>query len=171
MTDASTNPTPEPTTNPDAPGAAPEPADTIAGAPADPPADTAPDEAGASAAALASRLASVEAAADDLRRMLERSERERAIDRELLASGVIDLDAARALVEEGAADGATIVEAVARLRERRPLLFTARARALRATSLPASDTPPAGPLAEAAEAARESGDRRALLDYLRLRRA
>jgi hypothetical protein len=167
-----------PTTNPDAPGAAPEPADTTvpeAIPRTDPAADAVPhpsaDPYSAEAAArLADRLASVEAAAADLRRMLEQSERDRAIDRELLARGVIDLDSARTLVEERLATGETTAEAVARLRERRPALFTTRPRTLRATTPAASAGAPDASLSEVAHAARESGDRRLLLDYLRLRR-
>lgn len=155
--------TPPETINPDSPGAAPEPADAAASP------DATADAQSPALAELAGRLASIEAAADDLRRMLERSERDRAIDRELLAAGVVDLDAARALVEERTGEGATIVEAVARLRERRPLLFARRSRPVRATAAPAADAPGA-PLDELASAARQSGDRRLLLDYLRLRR-
>lgn len=123
------------------------------------------------AAAMADRLAAVESAADDLRRMVGESERARQVDRELLVAGVVDLDAARELVEERVADGATVVEAVSRVRERRPLLFASRGRGgVRATSLPSGDGAGGGSLVDVAEAARETGDRRLLLRYLRMRR-
>ena len=123
------------------------------------------------ALAMADRLAAVEAAAEDLRRMVGDGERARRVDRELLVAGVVDLDAARALVEAHTNDGATVLEAVSRVRERRPLLFSARGRGgVRATSLPAGERESGGTLGEVAEAARETGDRRILLRYLRMRR-
>ncbi|MFG0260541.1 MAG: hypothetical protein ACF8LK_09345 [Phycisphaerales bacterium JB041] len=146
----------------DAPGAPPEPADEHA----------LRERAAAAeqrALAMADRLAAVEAAAEDLRRMVGEGERARQIDRELLVAGVVDLDAARALVEAQTGDGATVLEAVSRVRERRPLLFAARGGGVRATSLPAGERG-GGTLGEVAAAARETGDRRLLLRYLRMRR-
>ncbi|MFG0241988.1 MAG: hypothetical protein ACF8R9_04295 [Phycisphaerales bacterium JB054] len=148
----------------DEPGASPEPADE---------AEWRERAAAAEqqALAMADRLAAVEAAAEDLRRMVGEGERARQIDRELLIAGVVDLDAARTLVEAHASDGATVLEAVSRVRERRPLLFAARGRSgVRATSLPVTEREGDGTLGEVAEAARETGDRRLLLRYLRMRR-
>jgi|GEM_PF-1842187 len=148
----------------DEPGASPEPADE---------AEWRERAAAAEqqALAMADRLAAVEAAAEDLRRMVGEGERARQIDRELLIAGVVDLDAARTLVEAHASDGATVLEAVSRVRERRPLLFAARGRGgVRATSLPVTEREGDGTLGEVAEAARETGDRRLLLRYLRMRR-
>lgn len=155
----------EPDTHePDEPGAPPQPADE---------AEWRERAAAAEqqALAMADRLAAVEAAAEDLRRMVGEGERARQIDRELLIAGVVDLDAARTLVEAHASDGATVLEAVSRVRERRPLLFAARGRGgVRATSLPVTEREGDGTLGEVAEAARETGDRRLLLRYLRMRR-
>lgn len=156
----------EPDTNgpTDEPGASPEPADE---------AEWRERAAAAEqqALAMADRLAAVEAAAEDLRRMVGEGERARQIDRELLIAGVVDLDAARTLVEAHASDGATVLEAVSRVRERRPLLFASRGRGgVRATSLPVTEREGDGTLGEVAEAARETGDRRLLLRYLRMRR-
>lgn len=120
--------------------------------------------------AMADRLTAVEAAAEDLRRMLGEGERARQIDRELLVAGVADLDAARTLVEAQITDGATVLEAVSRVRERRPLLFASRGRSVRATTVPAGDRANGGTMGDVAEAARETGDRRILLRYLRMRR-
>ena len=148
----------------DEPGASPEPADE---------AEWRERAAAAEqqALAMADRLAAVEAAAEDLRRMVGEGERARQIDRELLIAGVVDLDAARTLVEAHASEGATVLEAVSRVRERRPLLFAARGRGgVRATSLPVTEREGDGTLGEVAEAARETGDRRLLLRYLRMRR-
>ncbi|HZW11326.1 MAG TPA: hypothetical protein VFF69_15590 [Phycisphaerales bacterium] len=169
-TTPATAPGADPVANPDAPGAAPAPADADDTG-ALPAAAGAALESDTAHALLADRLASVEAAAADLRRMLERSERDRAIDRELLACGVIDLESARAVVEERLGAGSTIPEAVAWLRERRPMLFASRTPPLRATTAAPGADRGAAPLHEVAHAARETGDRRLLLDYLRLRRA
>lgn len=163
----------------DAPGASPEPepgpadADTHA---EDTPASDELDwqERAESAehrvAELGDRLGAVEAAAEDLRRIVGESERARRVDRELLIAGVIDLDGARALVEEQMADGATALEAVSRVKERRPLMFAGRARGVRATVMPAPEGGGARPVEDLADAARETGDRRLLLRYLRMRR-
>lgn len=151
----------DPGINPDAPASPPEPADSHDAPPQTLPAETRQAE-------LADRLASVEAAANDLRLMLEQAEQSRSVDRELLAGGVIDLDTARAAVEERVSAGATIPQAVAQLRERRPQLFAPRGRPIRATTIAAA--PPGAMLDDVAAAARETGDRRLLLDYLRLRR-
>lgn len=122
------------------------------------------------AAELGDRLGAVEAAAEDLRRMVSESERARQIDRELLIAGVVDLDGARSVVEAQMGGGSTVHEAVARLRERRPQLFAPRVRGLRATALPAGAPGVADSAGRLAEAARETGDRRLLLRYLRTRR-
>ncbi|MBK7405879.1 MAG: hypothetical protein IPJ41_14980 [Phycisphaerales bacterium] len=151
----------DPGINPDAPSSPPEPADSHDPA-------TAARAAETHQAELADRLASVEALATDLRQMLEQAEHSRAIDRELLAGGVIDLDTARAAIEERVASGATITQSVAQLRERRPQLFAPRGRPIRATTIAAAPAHPI--LDDVAAAARETGDRRLLLDYLRLRR-
>jgi hypothetical protein len=145
---------------PDAPGAAPEPADDAWRQRA--------EAAETSVAALGDRLQAVESAASDLRRMLGQSEQSRQIDRELLIAGVVDLDGARRLVDERLAEGATVLEAVARVRERRPLMFAPRVRGVRATAMPAG--PAHSAVDEAANDARETGDRRLVLRYLRVRR-
>lgn len=126
-------------------------------------------------AVMADRLAAVEAAAEDLRRIVGESERARQVDRELLIAGVVDLDAARELVDAQVREGATVLEAVSRVRERKPLLFAGGGRGgagggIRATSLPAAERHGPGRLGDVAEAARETGDRRLLLRYLRMRR-
>lgn len=162
--------TPDPETHgPDTPGPGDEP-----GAPPEP-ADDAEWRQRAAAAeqqtlAMADRLAAVEAAAEDLRRMVGEGERARQIDRELLVAGVADLDTARTLVEAQITDGATVLEAVSRVRERKPLLFAPRGRSVRATTVPAGDRANGGTIGDIAEAARETGDRRILLRYLRMRR-
>lgn len=142
---------------------------------APPPADEADwreraESAESRATELGDRLGAIEAAAEDLRRMVGESERARRIDRELLIAGVADMDGARALVEEQLAGGATVLEAVSRVRERKPLLFVPRGRGVRATGVPATTPGAARSADEVARAARETGDRRLLLRYLRMRR-
>jgi len=123
-------------------------------------------------AELGDRLGAVEAAAEDLRRMVSESERARQVDRELLIAGVVELEAARELVDAQVAEGATVLEAVSRVRERKPLLFAGRGGGggVRATTLPAVEGGGDGSIVHVAEAARETGDRRLLLRYLRMRR-
>jgi len=100
--------------------------------------------------------------------MVAQSEQARRVDRELLIAGVVDLDGARSLVDEQIAQGATVLEAVSRVRERRPLLFAPRARAPRATVMPFTGA--SASVNDLAAAARQTGDRRLLLRYLRVRR-
>ena len=148
----------------DASGAAAEPADAVHG--------PARSEVGQEQAAeMAERLAAVEASAEELRRMVDESERARCVDRELLVAGVVELDAARECVEAQVRDGATVLEAVSRVRERKPLFFAARGRAgVRATGIPAADREGDDTIDAIAEAASQTGDRGLLLRYLRLRR-
>ncbi len=160
----------------DAPGADAEPADLAADSEGDVAADVAGDwrqraeSAESRVAELGDRLGAVEAAAEDLRRIVGESEKARQIDRELLIAAVVDLDGARVLVEEQVARGATVLEAVSRVKERRPLMFAARARGIRATAVPAGSAGASRSVHEVAAAARETGDRRLLLRYLRMRR-
>ena len=165
----------------DAPGAPAEPADAQEEEQADAGVQnaTGPDwRARAEAAeervaALGDRLGAVEAAAEDLRRIVSESEHARQVDRELLIAGVVDLEGARLLVEEQVAAGVSVLEAVERVKERRPLLFAVRARGgvgVRATAMPAVEREGSRPVAEVALAAQETGDRRLLLRYLRMRR-
>ncbi|MEN0019378.1 MAG: hypothetical protein AAF747_00685 [Planctomycetota bacterium] len=111
---------------------------------------------------LRTRLDAAGQAADDLRRSLDESKRARAIDLALARAGATDVAAARELI---GSDDSDVLAAVEQLRERRPGLF-ARAPGLRVTGgqMPRSSTK------RAAHAARETGDRRLLLRYLRLRR-
>lgn len=127
------------------------------------------EQAEAQVAELGDRLGVVEAAAEDLRRMVGAGETARQIDRELLIAGVVDLEGARALVEERMGEGATVLEAVSRVRERRPRMFVPRAGRVSATAAVAGATG-GGSVEELASAARETGDRGLLLRYLRMRR-
>ncbi len=128
---------------------------------------------------LGDRLGAVEAAAADLQRMVREAEQTRAIERELLMAGVVDLQAASGEVASLVKGGAAVMEAVMRVKERQPRLFARRGVGggigrLYATGIGMAETGRGvgdGSVASAARVARESGDRRALLAYLQLRRA
>ncbi len=94
-----------------------------------------------------------------------------AIDRALIEAGATNLATARAKL--GDASGSAPAEAVAALKAKEPALFTPRARVSpglsTSTPRPSDDASRAHTRTVATRAA--SGDRRALLDYMRLRRA
>jgi len=105
------------------------------------------------------------------REELQATVRSLAIDRALLEAGATNLAAARSSL--GDAAGMEPGAAVAALREREPSLFGSRLRISPglSTSTPRPDEN--GPAAQVRAAAGRAaaGDRRALLDYMRLRRA
>ncbi len=137
----------------------------------------------ATGGAVAARLAEAERRLADTERLLRRAERRAEIDRLLLDEGAVDLESAR-LVAESALDAAEArgespdaPQAVRALRERKPFLFRPReahrphrgdASAVGGLMRPHALAP--DPVAQLAEAARASGDRGALLRYLRARR-
>lgn len=100
------------------------------------------------------------------RQGLDDSERRRAVDAELLAAGALDLETARLLSEAAISGEADPAETVAELRRRKPFLF----RSAPAASAMSAEAGPPAPGPDLAAAARESGDRRALLRYLRSKR-
>lgn len=118
------------------------------------------------------RLRQTEELLAQAREALSASERKRQIDRELAAHGAADLETAALLTEAAVAgmEGADVAAAVADLKRRKPFLFeTPRRPATSAMSgEPAPGTP--GSVEEAEALARQTGDRRALLRYLQLRR-
>ena len=124
---------------------------------------------------------SLEAALEELRgalassrEALEASERRRVVDGALAALRPADLETARLVLEreigEGDADEETVREMAAALKKRKPFLF-------RPSSAPGGAAMGERPRAtrdglEAhARAASETGDRKALMRYLRVRRA
>jgi hypothetical protein len=105
------------------------------------------------------------------REAIDASERRRQIDLELQQSETIDMETARLLTETAVArmKQPDIAKAVADLKKHKPFLFRpARkpASAMSATGKPA----PVDELSQIAEEARQTGDKRALLKYLRARR-
>ena len=120
----------------------------------------------------ADRTAQLERELADVRAALAESERMRLMHAALLEARAVDVDAAAALVREalGEAGNAGIGAAVRDLKRRKPHLF----RAVPATGSMAAAIGAPGSGATTADdlaaAARATGDRRTLLDYLRARR-
>jgi hypothetical protein len=115
------------------------------------------------------KLAETESLLAQAREALDAAERKRQIERELFAENAIDVETAAMLTEAAVAGmaKADVRAVVADLRKRKPFLF--RPAAPRASAVMGNQSP-ADPLSDAAAHARDSGDRRALLRYLRLRR-
>jgi hypothetical protein len=119
-------------------------------------------------------LEQARAALADSQRTLGAIQQRREIEQALAEQGAIDLDSAVLLVEQamaaGSADGSAglVAGAVAALQRSKPLLF--RPPAGRRTSAMAGEVSSAPVLDSAALEARQTGDRRALMRYLRLRR-
>lgn len=102
---------------------------------------------------------------------IEALERREKIGDRLRQAGVIDLDVARLLTEVAIADmdEPDIRLVIDDLRRQKPYLFNSGAGALSRRSMgPRAE--PANPTDDAADRAGQSGDRRDLMDYLRLRR-
>lgn len=115
------------------------------------------------AAELAGKLEHAQAAA-------AAADRKRQLDKTLSDHGAVDLETAALLLESTLSSAAApdIPAAVADLRRRKPFLFgsTPRASAMSGISAPGADTS----LSAAADEARATGDRNALLRYLRMKR-
>lgn len=123
------------------------------------------------ASELAARLAETEEELRGTRAALAASERRRDVDGALLSAGAIDLETARALAERHMEEspGAEATRVVESLRERKPFLFSAATvrgagvMGARATGWSETD--------ELALEAVRTGDRGALLRYLKAKRA
>jgi hypothetical protein len=133
----------------------------------------APDEDEASwrhrALAAESKLEQAEEELGAARRAVDDAERRREAERLLLEHGALDLETALMLTEAAVAqmDEPDVAAAIDELRKRKTFLFTRRSRSS-AMSERTEQAP--DPLGDVAEEARASGDRRALLRYLRLKR-
>jgi hypothetical protein len=122
----------------------------------------------ARSAALEATLAETQKSLAESREALDAAERKREIERELTRQGAIDLETAAMLTEAAVAGlaKADAKSAIADLKRSKPFLFRAPVR----TSAMSGSVESGSGLEDAAAAARESGDRRALLGYLRMRR-
>ncbi len=127
------------------------------------------EEAESEIADLEARVAELEAALADARSSAGRAARERTLEQELARAGAIDTETAALLLAPAMADQpeADINALVRDLRERKPFLFAAPRTQPGASMGPAV---PADELGELASDARHTGDRAALLRYLRRRR-
>jgi hypothetical protein len=127
------------------------------------------EEAESEIADLEARVAELEAALADARTTAGRAARERTLEQELARAGAIDTDTAALLLARAMADQpeADIGALVRDLRERKPFLFAATRPRAGASMGPAV---PVDELGELATDARHTGDRAALLRYLRRRR-
>lgn len=117
---------------------------------------------------LQTKLRDLEAELVRARTGLTESERQRALDAELLNAQVLDLETARLLAERAMGEDADPAAAVADLKRRKPFLFRSAPRSSSMSAMAGGEDDPARDLAEKA---RESGDRRALLRYLRSKRS
>jgi len=99
-------------------------------------------------------------------------ERRQRIDELLSEADAVDLDAARLLTEAAvqSMDEPDVAEAVDDLRRHKPYLFRSASEDAGGLALAPRPDSVHDPLAQAAEQAQHSGDRRDLLAYLRLRR-
>ncbi|MEM8782065.1 MAG: hypothetical protein AAGE65_04325 [Planctomycetota bacterium] len=120
--------------------------------------------------ALQRRVDELTRALADNEQTIAALERRQRIDAELAKADAVDFDVVRLLTEAAvsAMDEPDVAEAVDDLRRHKPYLFRLRGRAARNMGPTPQDL--ASPLEDAAERAIASGDRRDLLQYLRLRR-
>lgn len=125
-------------------------------------------DAGAPDASLDAHLAELRATLAKAREALDHAERRHAIEIELLRADAVDLETARLMTEAAVAGmrGADVASAVADLRARKPFLFRQRV----GPSAMGGSAPAASAAERLAHEARENGDRRTLLRYLRARR-
>ncbi len=120
--------------------------------------------------ALGAEQAQLRQQLDESRQTIASLERRQKIDQLLAESDTVDLAAARLLTEAAVADmdEPDLQLAVQDLRRSKPYLFHAAPRL--STLAPALDPPHTAPEEDAAARAAQTGDRRDLLTYLRLRR-
>lgn len=104
--------------------------------------------------------------------MIDAMERRQRIDALLAEADAVDIDAARLLTEAAvrSMDEPDVAEAVNDLRRHKPFLFHPDSTSANGLALAPQIEGQDDPLAQAAERAQHSGDRRDLLRYLRLRR-
>lgn len=119
---------------------------------------------------LEGKLREAEGELAKAREALGVSERTRAIERELAREGAVDVETAALLTEAAVAgmEKADVAAAVGELKRAKPFLF--RAAAGRGSAMAGEPGEGGGELEEAAAVARETGDRRVLLRYLRMKR-
>lgn len=119
---------------------------------------------------LEQRLSDIESELADLRSQAAEAERRRELESELALAEAVDVETTGMLVERlmSSDESLTLADAVAQLRKSKPFLFRGSARSsVMSGQVNASARDVLGDLADEARA---SGDRSALLRYLRARR-
>ena len=137
-------------------------------------ADTNVESIDGSRESLQKQLESQRQQIESLQQTISALERREQITRLLRESDAIDVEAATLLTEIaiGQMDEPGVEAAVTELRQTRPFLFRAkRARGSGVMSARESDSPRSAAMDRAAQSAAESGSRRDLLRYLRLKRS
>ncbi len=119
---------------------------------------------------LESEIAALKATVSQLQQTLAGTDRKRQIEKALIDNQALDLETATLLIEAamngpGAPDAAT---AVRDLRKRKPFLF--HSTTTRGSAMSGAVNEGDGGMVRAADEARASGDRAALLRYLKMRR-
>lgn len=131
--------------------------------------------------AITARLSELERDLAEARRIATEVRQEQAAQQALHEAGVIDLEAGLLLVKQRMADADSpdVPATVAAIRKAKPALFRPPSSASGVTprrapspaALPALADEPGDALRQVASHAQQTGDRRSLLEYLRLRRA
>lgn len=131
------------------------------------------DQADQAAAGLREQLARSEAALAQAREALDAAERRHAIDLRLLEEGTVDIESARLLTELAVSQMSErdVGAAISDLRKRKPFLFQrSRAGAHVGAAMTAAAAAAPDAIDQIAEEALRTGDRAALMRYLRARR-
>ncbi|HED54225.1 MAG TPA: hypothetical protein ENJ00_08495 [Phycisphaerales bacterium] len=93
------------------------------------------------------------------------------LEQQLVEAGAIDVETAKVLAEARLRTGdATIEEVVSELAASKKFLFRSRKKSAAGSAVSGSPSAMKTPLEDLADQARQTGDRRALLRYLRQRR-
>lgn len=122
--------------------------------------------------ALQQRLGEVESALAQAREALDAAERRHQVDLMLIESGTVDLESSRLLTELALQrmSERDVALAVGELRRRKPFLFRSRAAGARGSAAMSPAAPAPDPAEQSAQEASRTGDRGALMRYLRARR-
>lgn len=123
-------------------------------------------------ATLAGRVVELEVELRTAQETLLAHEHEREVGSVIAASNAADAETVRVLLQKDLADnpGQSVSEALAQLRDRKPLLFVRAAPAGSAMAARAPDRADEARISAARKMAAHDGDRASLLKYLRLRR-
>ncbi|MBL8745920.1 MAG: hypothetical protein JNK58_06135 [Phycisphaerae bacterium] len=124
------------------------------------------------AESLRARLNESESALAAAREALDAAERRHRIDLLLIESETVDLESARLLTEMAASQmpDRDVAAVVGELKRRKPFLFRGRRSGVMTGAAMSPASSPGDPAEQAAEEAVRTGDRGALLRYLRARR-